>query len=123
MAYLYLTLIPTLIAIALLFFGKNISKKYNVKRTVPILLVFLMAKLIFISYGVWSIYKWPRTNISAHYSLWQILYLAFIFVLFPIIVLYQNKINRKETIFDKKWVQILCAIVFIIVFVSILFFI
>ncbi len=120
MGYLYLALIPNLIVIAFLLFNKEAKAKYKTKKAVVHLSLMFISMLILISLQVRFYYRWlPGTNP------WGIglLVFAFLVILAPIFIPTLYKINRKETVFDKKWVQILSVVVTIIVFFLISFFV
>ena len=120
MPYLYLSLIPTLIAILLLFFNKSFKKRYDIKRTIPVLVVILIAELISITHEVWFMYNGSQINM---YSLKYLLSLFAIYISAPILVLLVNKIYKENTVFRSKWLRVILSMLWLalIWFISIVF--
>lgn len=120
MPYLYLSLIPTLIAILLLFFNKSFKKRYDIKRTIPVLVVILIGELISITHEVWFMYNGSQINM---YSLKYLLSLFAIYISAPILVLFVNKIYKENTVFRSKWLRVILSMLWLalIWFISIVF--
>lgn len=89
MQFLYLSIIPTLIAILMLVFNKHLKERYK-KRSVHILIILLMSQLISIIRETWLMYNRPN-NMS---SLECIIATSIVFVLSPILVLCVNKVYK-----------------------------
>lgn len=105
MEFLYLTLIPTFTIIMLLIFNKNFSKKYNVKSAVITLLVFFVAKIVFII---------TNLNSSMKHNVFLMCLLVIFYIIFPFVILHSYNIKRKRTITDKIWVKLLLVLLIIL---------
>lgn len=114
MIFLYLTLLPTLIALLLLFFNDSFKKRYDAKKTIPVLLVFLIGEFLFITQENWFIHN--NSHIEM-FPLKYILTLAIMYVFTPIAVLYVNKIYKEKTFFANIWVRIFLAILLLVLIV------
>lgn len=114
MPYLYLSLIPTLITILMLFFGKNFKKRYDVKKTIPVLVTLFIGELISITHEVWFMYNNPQMKM---YSLKYLLSLSAFYICTPILVLYVNKVCNGKTVFENRWVRISLTILLLVLIV------
>lgn len=86
MQFLYLSIIPNLIAIFMLFFNKDFKEKYE-KKSVYILIILLIGQLISIIRGVWFMYNSPVNMGSLRY----LIALSCVYILSPVLVLCLNK--------------------------------
>lgn len=86
MQFLYLSIIPTLIAILMLIFNKDFKVKYE-KKSVSILAVLLIGQVISIIREVWFMYN-STVNMS---SLRYLIALSLLYTLSPVLVLCLNK--------------------------------
>ena len=121
--YVYLSLIPTIIAIAFLIFNTDVQKKYNTKKAGINLFAYIIIMVLDFSWHIISnCYIFPKSGIS-QYPWWFFLIVFGAGILAPIVILSRQKINRKETIFDKMWFRILLAMIIVIVFFLITFFV
>ena len=96
MLYIYLSLIPTLLAILMLFFNKSFKNKYNIKKAIPILSILLIVESISITREYWFSY-----NSSPKY----LIALSIIYIVAPIFVLCTNKAYKylqKESVKENK---------------------
>ena len=117
MKYLwYLVLVPNVIAIMLLIFNKNFSKRYNLKKAIPTLLIYIILGIEIIC----------RHNIDRFFSKnyagigWAIyLYTLVIFLISPFFILYSCNIKRGKTVYDKWWFKILLFILLMVPFLLI----
>lgn len=107
MPYLYLSLIPTLITVLLLFFSKSFKKRYDVKKAIPVLVTLFIGELISITHEVWFMYNNSQVKM---YSLKYLLSLSVIYISTPILVLFVNKVCNGKTIFENRWVRIILTI-------------
>ena len=86
MQFLYLSIIPNLIAILMLIFNKGFKEKYE-KKCISILVILLISQLISIIREVWFMYNSP-VNMS---SLRYLIALSGVYILSPVLVLCLNK--------------------------------
>lgn len=86
MQFLYLSIIPTLIAILMLIFNNDFKVKYE-KKSVSILAVILIGQIISIIREVWFMYN-STVNMS---SLRYLIALSGVYILSPVLVLCFNK--------------------------------
>ena len=91
----------------LLIFNKNFSKRYNLKKAIPTLLIYIILGIEIIC----------RHNIDRFFSKnyagigWAIyLYTLVIFLISPFFILYSCNIKRGKTVYDKWWFKILLFI-------------
>ncbi len=109
MKYLwYLVLVPNVIAIMLLIFNKNFSKRYNLKKAIPTLLIYIIL-------GIELIY---RHNIDSFFSKNYAdigrpicLYTLVMYLISSFFTLYSCDVKRGKTIYDKLWFRILLFMV------------
>ena len=120
MPYLYLSIIPTLITILLLFFNKSFKKWYDIKKTIPVLVTLFIGELISITHEVWFMYNGSQINM---YSLKYLLSLSAIYISAPILVLFVNKVYKENTVFRSKWLRVLLSVLWLVLiwFVSVIF--
>lgn len=96
MLYIYLSLIPTLLAILMLFFNKRFKNRYNVKKAIPILSILLIVESVSITRESWFSY-----NSSPKY----LIALSMIYICAPILILCTNKVykyEKKESVKENK---------------------
>lgn len=86
MQFLYLSIIPNLIAILMLTFNNDFKVKYE-KKSVSILAILLIGQIISIIREVWFMYNSP-VNMS---SLRYLIALSCVYILSPVLVLCLNK--------------------------------
>ena len=118
MQFLYLSIIPTLIAISMLFFNKDFRERYE-KKSISILFVLLIGQLISIIREVWFMYNSPNNMSSLKY----LIALSGVYISAPILVLYVNKVYKVNTFFRSKWFRVVLSILWLalIWFISVIF--
>lgn len=89
MQFLYLSIIPTLIAILMLVFNKHLKERYK-KRSVHILIILLISQVISIVHERLFIYHNHNNMISLKY----LIALSCVYTLSPILVLCVNKVYK-----------------------------
>ena len=112
--YLYLSLIPSLVTIAFFIFNENAQKNYNTKKAVTNLCTFIALITFNLSWRIIdAIYIFPKTS-TLNRPLWFFIFMFVAGIIAPIITLNRSKLNRKEDILDKKWFQIVFAVIIIV---------
>lgn len=86
MQFLYLSIIPNLIAILMLIFNNDFKVKYE-KKSVYILIILLIGQIISIMREVWFMYNSPINMSSLRY----LIALSGVYILSPVLVICLNK--------------------------------
>lgn len=116
-AYIYLALVPTIIAIAILNSNKNAQKKYNIKKAIQSLywggisLAFILTSEIIQRYYICTRIINKQIPTSFFLSM------CVLGVLYPVIALNRSKLNRKKDILDEKWFCFVIVAVLIVLMV------
>lgn len=118
-SYIYLSLIPAVIAIAFLIFNTEIQKKYNTKKAGANLLWFIIIiALDFTWHVIANNYIFTKSSVF-QYPLWFFVSIFTMGALYPVFVFTRYKLGRKKDILDEKWFQIILAFVVLAVFILI----